>query len=164
MSPCPEFHFTPAEIAAVLMKDITFVETDYTLEPCRALGSFYNLIPYNKEWCEIDEGRDFFTYEFGDTKFSKVITNPPYRTNHTDATERKNICVEFIFRCLEVCDGEVWLLLNGKMFNTLTPKRLGKMREMGFNMTFMRILDVKIWYGRYYWVCFSTKGASIIHF
>ena len=164
MERCPEFHFTPKEIAEDLIKDITFSENDITLEPCKASGNFYDLIPFEKDWCEIDEGRDFFTYDFGDKLFTKVITNPPYRTNHKDVKDRKNICIDFIFRCLQVCSGEVWLLLNSKMLSTLTPIRLGKMEEMGFSMTFLRVLNIKQWYGRYYWVCFAKHGKSIIKY
>tara|TARA_R110000803_G_scaffold48228_1_gene100189 strand:+ start:337 stop:831 length:495 start_codon:yes stop_codon:yes gene_type:complete len=164
MNKCPEFHFTPPDIAKELIKDIKFNEDDNTLEPCKASGNFYDLIPYKKDWCEIDEGRDIFTYDFGNTKFTKVIVNPPYRTNHADEKERKNIVIDFIFKCFDLCDGEVWILLNGKMLNSITPIRLQKIKEKGFNMCFMRILNIKIWYGRYYWVCFSNKKESIITF
>lgn len=164
MNKCPEFHFTPKEISKELIKDIVFNENDYTLEPCKANGSFYDIIPYKKDWCEIDKGRDIFTYDFGNTKFTKVITNPPYRTNHAKKEDRKNIAMKFIFRCLELCSGECWLLLNHKMWNSLTPRRLNLMKEMGFEITFLRILNIKIWYGRYYWICLKKNKKGIIKF
>ena len=58
------FNFTPPETTEILIKDIAFKEDDITLEPCKAEGSFYDLIPYEKDWCEITEGRDIFTYDF----------------------------------------------------------------------------------------------------
>ena len=33
MNKCPEFHFTPPDIAKELIKDIKFNEDDNTLEP-----------------------------------------------------------------------------------------------------------------------------------
>lgn len=164
MNKCPEFHFTPRQTAQQLIKDITFNENDFTLEPCMGDGSFYNIIPYTKDWCEIDKGRDIFTYDFGDTTFTKVITNPPYRTNHKKVEDRKNIAMDFIFRCLELCSDESWFLLNHKMFNSLTPRRLSKMKDMGFEITFLRILNIKKWYGRYYWICLKKNKTGIIKF
>ena len=164
MNKCPEFHYTPIDIAEKLINDIDFNETDNTLEPCKASGNFYDLIPYKKNWCEIDEGRDFFKYDFKGEIFSKVIVNPPYTSNHDDKKQRKNIAIDFIFKCFEVCDGEVWVLINSNILNSLTPIRLKKIKEKGFNLCFMRILNIPKWFGRYYWICFSTNKQSIISF
>lgn len=165
LAECPEFHYTPKDIANELIKDISFNENDETLEPCKGrTNNFYDLIPGNKEWCEIDEGRDFFNYDFKGKTFSKIITNPPYRTNHAKAEDRKNIFMTFIFKCLEYCEGECWLLLNHKMFNGLTPIRLGKMKDMGFEVSFLRILNIKCWYGRYYWICLKKNHRGILTF
>ena len=164
MNKCPPSHFTPKNIAKELLKDIDFNKNDFTLEPCRATGNFYNLIPYSKDWCEIDEGRDFFTYDFGDIKFSKIIVNPPYRSNHKKLEDRKNILWDFIFRCFDLCNDECWILLSIKQLNGLTPKRLKNINELGFNVCFIRILNIKEWYGRYYWLCFSKNKPSIIIF
>ena len=166
---CPLFHYTPLDISTELIKDINFNNDDLVLEPCRGGGAFYDLIPENvsKDWCEIDHGRDLFTYFDSDiynNQFSKVITNPPYRTNHADVKLRKNICMPFIFRCLELCSDECWFLINLKMWNGLTPLRLKKISEMGFSLCFIRILNIKQWYGRYYWICFKKNATSIIIF
>ena len=164
MIKCPEFHFTPKDICKELLKDVTFNPNDITLEPCIGDCAFYDIIPYKKDWCEIDKGRDIFTYDFGNIKFTKCIVNPPHRTNHKKAQNRKNIAMKFIFRCLELCSDECWLLLNHKIFNSLTPPRLRKMKDMGFELTFLKILNIKKWYGRYYWICFSKNKNGIIKF
>jgi hypothetical protein len=165
MDECPSFHYTPINIAQELIKDISFNENDITLEPCKGrTNNFYDLIPYNKEWCEIDEGRDFFNYDFKGKKFSKVITNPPYTTNHTKKEDRKNIFMPFVFECLKNCSDECWLLLNNKMFNGFTPLRLNKMKTMGFEICYMKILNIKEWYGRYYWICLKKDYKGIINF
>tara|TARA_Y100000310_G_scaffold345570_1_gene466739 strand:- start:1337 stop:2680 length:1344 start_codon:yes stop_codon:yes gene_type:complete len=164
MEKCPNQHYTPQNVAEELIKDIKFNKNDFTLEPCKADGSFYNIIPYKKDWCEIDLGRDIFKYDFGDIKFTKIITNPPYRSNHKNAKDRKNIFMKFIMRCFELCDGECWFLFNNAMLNGLTPPRLRKIKDLGFNLCFMRIINIKKWYGRYYWICFSKSKKSIIFF
>lgn len=46
------------------------------LEPARGTGAFYDLMPTCcRDWCEIDQGRDFFEYS---RKVDWIITNPPW--------------------------------------------------------------------------------------
>ncbi len=160
-----EFHYTPKDIAKKLLKDINFVETDRTLEAGKGLesaGGFWDLIPYTKDWLEVEEGRDIFTYEF-EGKFTKVIANPPYRNNAPDG-QRKNILIKFIEKCFELCSDECWILTSHKLFNSLTPTRLGKWGKKGFKITFIRVLNIKKWFGRYYWICFKQGGTSLINY
>jgi len=167
MSQAPEFHYTPIDICKKLLEDINFVEGDTTLEPCkgRGLGNFYQLIPYEKDWAEVDENppRDIFTYDFG-RLFSKLILNPPYKCNAELKKDRKNITIKFVFRCLELCSDECWVLLNLQMLNSLTPIRLKKIEEMGFGIVFMRIINIPKWFGRYYWICFKKDSPSMIKY
>jgi len=161
---CPSSHYTPVDICEELLQDINFNETEETLEPCIGRDkNFYNLIPYTKDWGEIELGRDIFTYDYG-RKFNKLIVNPPYRDNEPDVNLRKNIAMDFMFKCFELCSDECWFLLNNKMFNSLTPLRLTKMKTLGFCITSMRIINIKCWYGRYYWICFKKNATSIINF
>ena len=50
------------------------------------------------------------------------------------------------------------------MLNSFTPKRLSKIKDMGFNLCFMRIINIQKWYGRYYWICLSKNKKSIVNF
>ena len=50
------------------------------------------------------------------------------------------------------------------MFNSMTPVRLNKFKKLGFVIVFMRVLNIKCWYGRYYWICFKKGGKSILSF
>lgn len=148
---CPETHYTPIPTVEELLKDITFVSDDLTLEPCAGRDNrFYNLITGNKERCEIEDGLDFFQYTGSPTK---IITNPPYKSNDM----KENLSVKVIEHSLKVCSGECWFLLNNQMFNSLTPCRLHKYLKAGWKMTFVRILNIPCWYGRYFWICFK-KG------
>ena len=45
------------------------------LEPCKGAGVFLKYLPPTTDWCEIQEGRDFFLY---DKHVDWVISNPPY--------------------------------------------------------------------------------------
>ena len=151
---CPASHFTPVEIVVDLLKDITFVSGDVTLEPCAGRENrFYNLIPGNKQRCEIEDGLDFFQYSGSPTK---IITNPPFHDQN-----KKNICISVLEHCFKVCTDECWFLLNNQMVNSLTPCRLHKYLKAGWKMIFLRLLNIPCWYGRYSWVCFK-KGAWTI--
>jgi hypothetical protein len=150
----PITHYTPIETVQEILKDITFVSSDFTLEPCKGRENrIYNNIPGKKDWCEIEEGRDFFQYTGSPTK---VITNPPFHDQN-----KKNICVSIIEHCLKVATDEVWLLLNNQMFNSLTPCRLHKYLKQGWRMNFIRILNIPCWYGRYFWICFKKGDWAI---
>lgn len=155
------FHYTPPEITKELIKDIDFVDGSSCLETCRGGGSFYDILPDNiiKDWCEIDMGRDFFQH----TTITDIsIANPPYQVEIEG--KRKNIVIKWMNHQFSITNKECWYLLNGSMFSSLTPIRLNKWKSLGWNMCFMRILNIKKWYGRYYWVCFSKTKPSIIQF
>ena len=52
-----------------------FNPTGRILEPCAGDGAIYKHLPAGSEWCEIQEGIDFFAW----TKpVDWIITNPPY--------------------------------------------------------------------------------------
>lgn len=150
MNPVPVNQFTPVDIAKELLKDVTFISGELTLEPCAGHENrIYNLLPEPKERCELTDNIDFFQYT---GRPHKILTNPPYHSQ-----DKKNICVSIIEKCLEVCTDEVWLLLNNQMFNSLTPCRLHKYLKAGWKIVFLRILNIPCWYGRYFWICFK-KG------
>lgn len=45
------------------------------LEPCKGQGVFLKYLPPNTDWCEIQEGKDFFFYN---KHVDWVVSNPPY--------------------------------------------------------------------------------------
>ena len=66
------------------------------LEPCKGDGAILRHLPVESEWCEIQEGRDFFEwYEPVDW----IITNPPY-----------SLFREFLIHGLEVSSNVVYLI------------------------------------------------------
>tara|TARA_R110000772_G_scaffold97699_3_gene197075 strand:- start:1830 stop:2318 length:489 start_codon:yes stop_codon:yes gene_type:complete len=155
------FHYTPIEITSRIIKDIEFIDGETVLETCRGGGAFYDILPDNiiKDWCEIDMGRDFFEHT---TPTDISIANPPYRIEIDG--ERKNAIIKWMDHQFSITNKECWYLLNGKCWSSMTPLRLNKWKALGWNMCFMRILNIKKWYGRYYWICFSKTKPSIISF
>lgn len=75
-----------------------FSPTGSILDPCRGEGAFYNNYPISceKDWCELEEGKDFFTY---DKKVDWIITNPPWSK-----------IKEFIIHSMTIADSIVYLI------------------------------------------------------
>jgi len=149
---------TPKELAKKLVEIIMY---DYTLgdrfyEPFRGDGAFYNAMPEPKDWAEINMGRDFFTYLPFNGHCEYIITNPPFRING------KNSFILSLERSFEIATKAIGLLINHTMMNSLTPIRLEKYKQNGWVITMLHIVNIKKWYGRYWFVVFKKDGNSII--
>jgi hypothetical protein len=76
------------------------------LDPCRGLNKvFYNLLPSGTDYCEIQEGIDFFKY---DKKMDWIIGNPPY-----------SIFDSWMEHSYSIATNIVYLLPTFKIFNAL---------------------------------------------
>lgn len=65
--------YTPDELAKQVVDH--FKPSGRILEPCAGDGAFLKALPKGTDWCEIDKGRNFFTYK---QKVDWIITNPPF--------------------------------------------------------------------------------------
>ena len=52
-----------------------FKPTGRILEPCAGDGVFLKYLPPKTEWCEIEKGRDFFSWR---ERVDWIVGNPPY--------------------------------------------------------------------------------------
>ena len=77
------------------------------LDPCKGTGAFYNNYPTHceKEFCEIDENKDFFKYN---KPVDWIITNPPY-----------SIFDDFLKHSQNIADNIVFLIPMSKAFSSL---------------------------------------------
>ena len=65
--------YTPLHIAKLIVD--MFKPEGKCLEPCKGAGAFLEYLPAGTDWCEIQEGKDFFEYT---DKVDWIISNPPY--------------------------------------------------------------------------------------
>lgn len=85
---CKELKMQPTLIHVQTEKDVVytprwlaqdmvnyFSPTGVCLDPCRGGGAFYDLLPAGSDWCEIELGRDFYTWN---KPVDWCIGNPPY--------------------------------------------------------------------------------------
>jgi len=91
--------YTPDNIARMIVD--MFKPEGRILEPAKGGGAFLQYMP-DADWCEIQEGRDFFEYN---KKVDWIITNPPY-----------SIFRRFLLHSMEISDNIVMLVPLHKIF------------------------------------------------
>ena len=68
--------YTPAGLVKQLIQQTPFHDADLVLDPFRGEGVFFNNFTNDhKDWCEIEEGRDFFQYS---ESVDWILSNPPF--------------------------------------------------------------------------------------
>jgi hypothetical protein len=101
-----------------------FAPQGLCLEPCRGTGGF-QLDGW--DWCEITEGRDFLTWDFGTKHYDWIVTNPPWSKLRL-----------FLVRSMRLADNVVFLCL----VNALWMKaRLRDIDSAGFGIREILLLD-----------------------
>ena len=137
--------YTPKPVALKMIEMCNLKEGDTVLDPSYGGGVFYDNLPeyVNKEWCEIDKGKDFFEY---DKKVDFIIGNPPYSTLN-----------KWLDKTMDLTDKFCYIL----GFN-LTDTRLKKITERGYGITRMHIIDIDWWFGHSFIVLFEKNKPSII--
>lgn len=101
--------YTPLNISKLIIDKINskYEICGTILDAFKGNGSFYNQYPNNlkKEYCEIDEGIDFFNY---DKKVDWIITNPPY-----------SILEQVLEHSFKIADNIVYLVPLSKIVSSL---------------------------------------------
>ena len=136
--------YTPRDLSQKIIK--YFRPSGLILEPCRGDGAFSDYM--DCEWCEIDEGRDFFDYEKSP---DWIITNPPFSKMRKFLIHSYEICAEnIVFLC------PVNHILGMKA-------RLRDMKEYGYSVKELILVDTPKEFpssGFQYCVAHITKGRQ----
>lgn len=113
--------YTPEFIVDEVLNQFLHLVDDEAslLEPFKGEGAFYDKLPNDRtDWCEIDEGIDFFDYG---NRVDWIITNPPY-----------SIFKEVLPKCLEVADHIVMVIPVNKLLSSMP--RLMDVDRAGFSI------------------------------
>ena len=86
--------FTPDNVAKTIVD--LFNPSGVCLDPCRGEGAFYKYLPVGSLWCEIAEGKDFYSFS---QKVDWIVSNPPY--SEFD---------KWLFHSFEIADNIVYLI------------------------------------------------------
>jgi hypothetical protein len=151
----PKIVFTKPSMAKHLLETIEFEEGDKVLEPCLGEGAFYNNFPsfVEKDWCEINEGKDFLLYE-GTVDYT--ISNPPF-------VPRK-LFWDFHKKAMEISKKAIYWLINVSALNVFTSKRLKEMNQMGWYINSLYFVSDKRWYGRYVFIRIDRNKTTFVDF
>jgi hypothetical protein len=132
-------------------------------EPFSGENSLYNQISNeNKEWCEVEKGRDIFDYDFENSKVTCIYTNPPYVCsipNKKGIFKERNAVfffLEYFMTKLTKLE-KIGFIMNMKCFNSLTPKRLKKLNDLGFTISSITMFNCNFWYGIQLFVLFDKN-------
>lgn len=135
---------TPKEMAKAIVESIK--PSGVILEPCKGEGSFtevFEEMGLEYEWCEIQEGRDFF--DKSETDANWVITNPPFSKVRKFIMKSVELGIPNI--ALLVTVNTIWM--NGKLnflkengyqlqeINLIESpyfRRMGNWRQSGFSL------------------------------
>jgi hypothetical protein len=80
-----------------------------------------------------------------------VVGNPPY-----------HIGWEFTNKAGQIAKRRVaWLVNNAELNSLLTPRRLQVMKNYGFEITHIRVVADRRWFGRYYFLVYEKKEGFI---
>ena len=134
-------HFTDRSVARDIVE--FYSPSGRVLEPFKGDGAFYEPLSEHLkskhgsglDWCEIDEGRDFLSY---DQQVDWIITNPPFST-----------MTEMMEKAFQISQNTVFLIPISKYFSSGPRIKLSKSmaglknmfhvgtgREIGFDIGF----------------------------
>ena len=137
--------YTPESVVTTHIRMIQSTPDDVWLDPFAGKKIYYDNFPTElKDYCEIEEGLDFFDYT-PDFQVDVICSNPPY-SNLDDVLEKS---VKLNPRVIS------YLLLEGKM----TPKRIEFLNMNGYTLTGMYMCKVFKWYGMA--VAYTFKKGAI---
>lgn len=106
---------------------------------------------YSKEVyeCEIEDGIDFLTQ--WDKKVDWIVGNPPFHLGWA-----------FIDRASEIAQKGIAFLGNLNFWNSCLPNRFEILKERGFYLQKIHIVQDKRWFGRYYYLIFTKEPNNFI--
>ena len=137
--------YTPKPIAEIMIQMCDIKPSDTVLDPSKGGGVFYDMIPsIHKDYCEIDEGIDFFKNE---KQYDVIVGNPPYSkwTKWLEHTVKK--CNRFCY-IFGACN--------------LTPNRIKIAHDAGFGLTKMHTVKVAWFMSQSYICLFERDKPSIM--
>ena len=145
------FHYTNPEMVRDLIRLIPISETDTFLDA----GSGKNKIWYfsvqntvvEKYECEIEDGVDFLTW---DKKVDWVIGNPPFHQGWA-----------FTEKASQIANKGIAFLGNLNFWNSCLPGRFEILKQRGFEVSLIHIVQDKRWFGRYYFIIFEKKKGIL---
>jgi hypothetical protein len=148
------FHYTNEQMVKDLLRITPLTDGDIVLDAGSGRNKvwFNNLDGrgiYKKLECEIEDGVDFLTD--WNKNVDWVIGNPPFHLGWM-----------FLDKASAVAKKGVAFLGNLNFLNSCLPSRLEILKERGFYLNKIHVVQDKRWFGRYYFLIFTKEVNSFI--
>lgn len=137
--------YTPKPIVLKTIEMCDITKNMIVLDPSKGAGAFYDNLPEcNKDYCEIQENKDFFNYN---KKVDLIIGNPPFSK-----------WTEWIKHTMELTDKFCYIMgcIN------FTDRRIKYIINNGYGITKFHLFKVDWWFAHSYIILFEKGKKSII--
>lgn len=158
---------TPVDVWESILKLHPVDPHEIFFEPFAGENSLYDQVEcLEKHWTEITRGKCVFQFDKELTnRITCIYTNPPYMCPLKD--KKGNIKVRnAVYYFLEyfmthfVSLERIGFIMNMACFSSLTPKRLEKLKQLGFTISNIVTFNCNYWYGLQLFVLFDKKGSK----
>lgn len=145
------FHYTNEQMVKDLISTIPFNKNDTVLDAGSGKNKVWfknipkDLVKYEDE---IEDGRDFL---LEDNRFDWIIGNPPFHLSWLFTEKASKLSYK----------GIAFLLNNTGLNSQMTPRRLQIMKDNEFEITSIKVVSDKRWFGRYYFIIYEKKKGFI---
>ena len=121
--------YTPKSVALKMIEMCNITPNMKVLDPSKGAGVFYDNLPEcHKDWCEITDNKDFFSYT---NKVDCIVGNPPY-----------SLWSKWLEHTMKLTDKFCYIFGN---FN-LTDDRLRNILNAGYGITKFHMPSHIIWW------------------
>lgn len=109
---------------------------------------WFNNLQGEKYECEIEDGCDFMLW---DKRVDWVIGNPPFHQGWL-----------FLDKASQIASRGIAFLGNLNFWNSCLPNRFEILKERGFYLNKIHIVQDKRWFGRYYYLIFTKDKNEFL--
>ena len=134
-----DIFYTPDEVVDIILEDCVEILGDnmlkgLILDPCKGEGAYLKKFPaffpgHTFDWCEIEEGKDFLTYE---SPVFAIIGNPPY-----------SLINKFIEKATALRPRIISFLL---LTMHISTRRFQLINQSGYAVRGLRFLNIRDWF------------------
>ena len=109
---------------------------------------WFNSLAGEKYECEIDDGCDFYLWN---KPVNWVVGNPPFHEGW-----------KFLDKASTIATDGIAFLGNLNFWNSCLPGRFATLRERGFYLNKLHIVQDRRWFGRYYYLIFTKQENNFL--
>lgn len=150
---------TPSDVWSEILKLNPINPDDCFYEPFKGTGSLYNQITNKKYWTEITEDKNVFDFDKKD-EVNVIYSNFPFKClipNKKGEMQYKNAAYFFLEYFIDNYPNlhTLGTLVSSNLFTSMTPFRLNKLKQKGFQIANITVLNTNYWRSTYYFVLFK---------